>query len=93
MARITRDYRCGGCDTVTEHWVNKEEEATLTCPNCGSPDMTSIIGAPQIDYIGMATDGKNSSDALGTTIDRWQKMREQKQRIEQRNLERHGTHD
>ena len=93
MARIIRDIRCNSCSTVTEHWVNKEELATLLCPKCRSSDMVAIISAPHLDIIGMATDGKTSSDGLGTTIDKWQKMREQKQRIEKRNLERHGTYD
>ena len=93
MSRIIRDFRCGDCDSITEHWVNKQEIASLTCPDCGSPAMNAIIGAPHIDYIGSVANGESSSDAMNTSIDKWQKMRAQKQRIEKRNFERHGTYD
>ena len=93
MARIIRDIRCRNCDTVTEHWVNKQELASLLCPKCGSPDIKAMIGAPKIDYTSCVANGESSSDSMGTSIDKWQKMRDQKQRIEKRNLERHGTYD
>ena len=91
MIRIVRDCRCQDCDSVTEHWINEEELAALLCPVCDSPDMKKIIGAPQIAYTRMATDGSASSDAMTTSIDRWVKMRDQKARIEKRNMDRHGT--
>jgi hypothetical protein len=52
-----------------------------------------MIGAPHLDVIGMAANGEASSDAMNTAIGKWDKMRRQKMRIEQRNLERHGTED
>lgn len=91
MSRIIRDIRCNACASVTEHWVNREELATLTCPNCGSSDFKVMIGVPKLAYTDMAANGESSSDAMGTAVDKWAKMREQKQRIEKRNLERHGT--
>jgi hypothetical protein len=93
VSRIIRDVRCSECDAVTEHWVNKQELALLDCPECGCSDVTAIIGTPKPFYTGMAANGESSSDAMGTAVDKWAKMRAQKQRIEQRNLERHGTYD
>lgn len=93
MARIIRDIRCGDCASVIERWISKEELASLTCPTCGSSDMNAMIGAPKLAYTEMAANGESSSDAMGTAVDKWAKMREQKQRIEKRNLERHGTYD
>jgi len=93
VARIIRDVRCCSCDTVTEHWVNREELAALICPECNSPDMKAMIGAPHLNYADMVANGESSSDSMNTSIDKWEKMRRQKQRIEKRNLERHGTYD
>lgn len=93
MSRIIRDIRCGNCAAVTEHWVNKEELAILTCPECGSPDIKTMIGAPKLDYTSMCANGEASSDGMTGAIDKWDKMRRQKQTIEKRNLERHGTYD
>jgi len=88
MSRLINDYHCLDCLTVTEHWVNKEEEATLTCPECSGSQMTKIIGAPKLCYTEMATG--NSSDGMNKAIDKWDKMRRQKMRIEKRIEERHG---
>ena len=93
MARIIRDVRCGACAAVTEHWVNKQELASLSCPECGSSDITPMIGTPHMNYSATVASGESSSDAMQTSIDKWQKMRDQKQRIEKRNLERHGTYE
>ncbi|MAG24808.1 hypothetical protein CMI47_04440 [Candidatus Pacearchaeota archaeon] len=93
MARIIRDIRCNDCLTVTEHWISKEELASLNCPECGSSDMTVMIGAPHFGITASVANGQASSDGMTTGIDKWEKMRKQKQRIEKRNLERHGTYD
>lgn len=91
MSRIIRDCRCGSCGAVTEHWVNTEELASLKCPECGDSSMKALIGAPKLWYTDMAANGESSSDSMGTAVDKWAKMREKQQRIEKRNLERHGT--
>ncbi len=93
MLRIMMDCRCLTCDAVTEHWINEVELAVLLCPECGNPDMKKMIGAPKLAYTMMATDGTASSNAMTTSIDKWVKMRDQKARIEKRNMERHGTLD
>ena len=90
---IISDYRCTVCDTVSEHFAKPEEVASLLCPNCGNAALRRMIGAPKLDYTSMVTNGESSSDSMNTCIDKWEKMREQKARIEKRNLERHGTHD
>jgi len=55
--------------------------------------MTRLIGTPRILYAEIATDGKQSTDGMTTAISRWEKGRNQKMKLEQRNLERHGTYD
>ena len=92
MSRIIRDCQCGHCNAVTEHWVNSEELAVLDCPECGNAEMVALIGSPKIGYTRMATSGDRTSDSL-KAVDKWQKGRAQKQAIEKRNLERHGTYD
>jgi hypothetical protein len=52
-----------------------------------------MIGAPHLGYTAMAANGEASSDAMTSSVDKWVKMRDQKTKIEQRNLERHGTVD
>jgi len=93
MSRIIRDIRCDDCDAVIERWISKEELASLTCPTCDSSNMTTMIGTPHFGFTASVTNGQASSDGMTTSIDRWEKARKQKQRIEQRNLERHGTYD
>ncbi len=91
--RIMTDCRCSTCDTVSEHWINLDEIATLPCPVCENPTLVRMIGACHLDVIGMAANGEASSDAMTSSIDKWAKMREQKAKIEKRNIERHGTYD
>lgn len=91
--KIIRDYRCGTCNAVSEHWASAEEVASLECPSCGSSVLTPMIAAPHFGIIDSIASGVASSDGLTTAIDRWDKMRRQKLKIEQRNLERHGTVD
>lgn len=91
--RIVTDCRCSSCDAVTEHWVTREEIATLSCPVCGGSALVRMIGAPHLGYIVTAANGEASSDAMTTSVDKWVKMRDQKAKIEKRNLERHGTVD
>ena len=93
MSRVIRDYRCGHCDAVTEHWVNKEELAVLTCPECGNSAMKAMIGTTHFGFTNTVANGEASSDAMTSSIDRWERARKQKQKTEQRNLERHGTYD
>lgn len=90
---IIADFRCADCDAVTEHLVKRDEPASPSCPECGSSATRRLIGAPKLAYTQMAANGESSSDAMNTAIDRWVKGREQKKRIEQRNMERHGTYD
>jgi len=90
---ILSDFRCRSCSAVSEHTITHDGAATPKCPECGHPDMTRLIGAPRILYGSIATDGKPSSDGMTTSIDRWQKGRKQKMKLEQRNLDRHGTYD
>ena len=78
---------------MTELWATKEEVAIHPCPKCHHATLVPIIGAPKINYTMSVANGEASSDAMNTSIDKWQKMRDQKQRIEKRNFERHGTYD
>jgi hypothetical protein len=55
--------------------------------------MKRLIGAPNLGYTQMAANGEASSDAMGTSIDKWVKMRKERKAREQRNMERHGTVD
>ncbi len=87
MARLINDYHCTSCGTVTEHWINREEEATLTCPECGNSTMKRMICAPRLAYTDMAC----GSGSMPTAIDKWDKMRRQKMIIEKRTMERHGS--
>lgn len=89
---IVSDFECTACGAVTEHLV-KRGDANPHCPECGSADMTRLIGAPKLGYTRMAADGTASSDAMTTAVDKWARARHQKWQIEQRNLARHGTED
>ena len=86
------DFRCQSCDHRFEAMVTSSEPQP-SCPECESTDCKRLISAPRIDYTRTAANGTQSSDAMTTSIDRWQKGRAQKMKIEQRNLERHGTYD
>jgi len=86
------DFRCRSCDAVTEHLVKHDGSDDPECPECGSSGMKRLIGAPKLAYARMAANGEASSDAMGTAIDKWVKGREQRKRIEKRNMERHGTY-
>lgn len=90
---VLADYRCPACSAVSEHKVNQDEAATLPCPECGHSGLTRLIGAVRVMFSHMASDGSASSDALTSSIDRWQRDRERKMKTELRNLERHGTED
>lgn len=87
---IVSDFQCAACGAVTEHLV-KRGDANPECPECGNADMTRLIGAPKLGYTHMAASGHSTSDAMTTSIDKWARAREQKRRIEMRNVERHGT--
>jgi len=88
---IISDCRCTVCDTVTEVTAKREEFAALPCPVCGHAALQRMIGAPKLSYTSMVASGESSSDSMNTSIDKWQKMRDQKAKIEARNMERHGT--
>lgn len=90
---VLSDCKCRDCGAVTEHWVKPGQPPTDPCPHCGSPALERQIGAPHLNYTDMAANGESSSDAMGTAVNKWAKMREQKQKIEKRNLERHGTYE
>ena len=87
------DFRCIDCSHVFEDWDTIERQASPTCPECQAPNAVRQISAPRLDYTGMVTDGKSSSDGLTTSIDKWAKRRADKVKIEKRNMERHGTVD
>lgn len=86
------DFRCRDCDHVYEALVN-DSDANPSCPECSSSDVIRRISAPKLAYGRISTDGKSSSDAMTSSIDRWMKGRAQKMKTEQRNLERHGTYN
>ena len=86
------DLRCAACNTVFEAWAKLEGSANPPCPQCDHAVTNRIIGAPRLLYCHMAADGSASSDALTTSVDKWDKMRKQKMKIESRNFERHGTY-
>lgn len=86
------DFRCLDCNLVFEGWDTSDRDAKPACPGCGHEETRRLIAAPRLDYIGMATSGKASSDGSATAIDKWDKMRRQKMKTEQRNQERHGTY-
>lgn len=90
---VLADIRCRACSAVFEAMVKNDGSANPSCPTCGHADTQRLIGTPRLLYARMAADGTASSDAMTTSIDRWQKGREQKMRTEDRNLERHGTYD
>lgn len=91
---VLSDFRCHSCGHLFEEWVNVHEvQAPLGCPSCNSVTTSRQLSAPHLDYTGMVASGVGSSDAMTTSIDRWQKGREQKMAIEKRNMERHGTPD
>ena len=87
------DFRCDDCDHRFEDWDTIERSAKPQCPECQSPDTVRLISKLRLDYTAMACSGKSSSDGMTTAIDRWAKRREEKVKIEKRNLERHGTYD
>ena len=70
-----------------------EEIAVLPCPACQDSALVRMIGAPKLGYTSMVANGEASSDAMNTSVEKWAKMRDQHAKIEQRNLERHGTVD
>ena len=90
---ILSDCECRTCGAISEHWVKPGIPPTEACPQCGNPTLDRLIGMPHLDYTGMAANGESSSDAMGTAVSKWAKMRADKQRIEKRNLERHGTYE
>ena len=87
------DFRCDGCDHRFESWDTMEKSARPPCPTCQSPDTTRLISKPRLDYTGMATNMKSGDEGLTTAVDRWAKAREEKVKIEERNLRNHGTVD
>lgn len=86
------DFRCRECDHVFEEWDTSDRDAKPACPACGHAETRRLIAAPRLDHISMATSGKSSSDGMTSSIDKWDKMRRQKMKTEQRNMERHGTY-
>ncbi len=52
-----------------------------------------MIAAAHLNYTSMVASGESSSDGMTSSIDKWDKMRRQKLKTEQRNLDRHGTTD
>ncbi len=87
------DFRCHECDHVFEDWDTIEKEATPQCPECKQPGARRLISKLRLDYTGMATDGISTSDGFTTAIDRWARRRAEQVKIENRNMERHGTVD
>lgn len=87
------DFQCNDCDHVFEDWDTSDRSARPDCPKCGAPGATRLISTPRLDYTSMVASGSSSSDAFTTGIDKWAKRREEKIRIEKRNMERHGTVD
>lgn len=87
------DFRCNTCDHEFEDWDTSDRTASPTCPKCSAPAAVRLISTPRLDYTGMATSGKGSDDGLTTAIDKWAKRRADQVKIEQRNMERHGTVD
>lgn len=87
------DFQCTTCDHRFEDWDTSEATTKPDCPDCSSSDTRRLISKLRIDYFGMATDGKMSSDGFTTSVDRWAKSREDQIKIENRNMERHGTID
>ena len=86
------DFRCRSCDEVFEAMVTKEETHP-PCPACSSTKSKRLISAPHFDYSKICANGEQSSDAMTTSIERWNRGRAQKMKIEKRNMERHGTYD
>lgn len=90
---ILYNFRCTHCDHVFEDWDTTERSANVECPKCQTPGAKRLISKPRLDYNSMVADGSSSSDGLTTSIERWAKRRADKLKIEQRNMERHGTYD
>jgi len=78
---------------VFEDWDTSEPATKPPCPECSTPDATRLISKLRLDYVGMGANGRATSDAFTTGIDKWAKRRRDKLKIENRNLERHGTVD
>lgn len=87
------DFRCHTCDHVFEDWDTSDRSAKPACPSCGSSDTHRLIATPRMDLARSVANGEASSDGMTTAIDKWDRARRQKMKIEQRNLERHGTYD
>ena len=87
------NFRCDSCDHRFEDWDTMETSAKVACPSCDSSDVVRLISKPRLDYTGMVANGSASSDGMTTAIDRWERARKEKMKIEQRNLDRHGTYD
>jgi putative FmdB family regulatory protein len=87
------DFRCRSCGHEFEHLVKQGGAGEpQPCPECQAVAGERQVSVPHFDTIGMATDGRKSSDAMTSTIDKWEKMRRQRMTIEKRNMERHGTY-
>jgi putative FmdB family regulatory protein len=87
------DFRCSNCDHRFEDWDTSEASADVSCPKCDTPGAVRLISALRLDYLNMAVPLDGSDSGLTTAIDKWAKRREEKVKIEKRNLDRHGTYD
>lgn len=81
------EFRCEACSHRYDY-LGKWDDAT-SCPECQSEDTTKLMSAPRIPVSALA----RGESATPDSIDRWQKMREQKMAIEQRKLADHGTYE
>lgn len=66
MARILRDFHCGGCGKTTERFINSDK--TWVQCDCGEV-ATRIIGMPRV-----ALDG--TDPGFPRAYDRWARIRE-----------------
>lgn len=76
------DFRCPDCGTLEEHLQWKDED--VHCSYCGVV-ATRTMPAPRLDYKGMWLAGMESGD-------RWNKVRSNHQRREERAKREHGTY-
>lgn len=85
MARILYDFECSTCRHEFEEFKDTNSDALIACPRCGWDNTTKLISGTRIDpKLGV------DANSFSTMGDRWARIREQRQKIENKKVRDHG---
>lgn len=82
-----RELKCDLCGEVATLLIqNGVETVACTVPDCNG-QMHKVISAPHLHVADLAM----GESATSAAIDKWQKQRAEKQKIEERTIKEHGS--